>query len=346
MRGLGRFALIAVMMLAPMILAPRAGMAKQPIVMALSGWGYTYLPQMIAVELGYFDEEGIEPELISTGGGSKALAALAADQAQIYIGPPSSALRARAKGVDTYIVGADIAQYALDLIVTKQWAAAKGVTPASPYEDKVKALRGMKLAITSPGSGTDQLARYLAKQAGLDPDKDLTLTPLGTQDAAVAAFSLGRIDGMVWGQPAGQIATSSMDGVMLLDASHGQVKGLEGFLYMGVIVRESWAEKNPDLAMRCLRAMQRGLDALHSDALTTRARDAVHAKYQNKIDKAEYDALWESMRGAFPTSIEIDAGMMRRIGEFLAEFERQPVPAATLDAAWSNRYAEAARKPR
>jgi NitT/TauT family transport system substrate-binding protein len=323
---------------------PTAALAKDHLTIAISGSGYTFLPPMIAIVLGYLDDEGIEPELMSMGGGAKALAAMAAGAAQVYVGAPSSALRARERGIDTIVIGADISEYALDLVVTDVWAKKKNVTAMSPYADKLAALRGATVAITSPGSATDQIMQYLAKQAGLSVDKDLTLTPLGDQNPALAAFSLNRVDGLIFAQPAGRVATHNMNGVMLFDGSHGGIKGLEGFLYMGLIVRQSWAEKNPELAVRFLRAVQRGLDALHDDVLTLKARDLVHARYEPKVDKAEYDDLWQSMRGAFPVSVALDERMIRRNANFLAEFDRKPVAAETLRDGWTNSYAEQALK--
>ena len=50
----------------------------------------------------------------------------------------------------------------------------------------------MTLGVSSVGGGADQLLRFLAKQAKLDPDRDMTISALGSGDAMIAALSRGR----------------------------------------------------------------------------------------------------------------------------------------------------------
>ena len=106
---------------------------------------------------------------------------------------PSSALHAREHGAPVTVFGAVMTQYSSNIAVRRDWAKKFGVTENSPYKDKLKALKGITIGITSAGSGTDQLVRFLAKQAGLRPDRDMTITALGSGQAMLAAFSQNRI---------------------------------------------------------------------------------------------------------------------------------------------------------
>ena len=54
--------------------------------------------------------------------------------------------------------------------MSSAWAKKNNITSSSPYEEKLKALKGMTLAVSSIGGGASQLVTFLAKQAKLDLD--------------------------------------------------------------------------------------------------------------------------------------------------------------------------------
>src|SRR6185295_6527753 len=102
---------------------------------------------------------------------------------------PSSAFRARAQGSDVMMIAPAVAQYTDNVTMSAAWAKQHNLTPASTYEEKLKALKGMTLAVSSVGGGADQLVRFLAKEARLDPDRDMTISALGSGEAMLAALS-------------------------------------------------------------------------------------------------------------------------------------------------------------
>ena len=65
-----------------------------------------------------------------------------------------------------------------------------GLSRELPLMDRFAALKGLNIGITQPGAVTDVIARYYLKQAGLDPDRDAPLVPVG--GAAALAAGTGR----------------------------------------------------------------------------------------------------------------------------------------------------------
>jgi NitT/TauT family transport system substrate-binding protein len=240
--------------------------------------------------------------------------------------------------VDIVTVGAAITQYASNVVVSKKWVERTGVTSTSSYEQKLKALKGSTFGVSTPGSGTDQIIRYLARRAGLNPDRDMTIATMGTGAAMLPALARDQIEGFSFSPPNPDLAISQFGATMLFEFSRGQVKELDGFLYQGVLVREGWAQKNADLTVRFLRAIQRGLNAIHDDQNHTKVRDAIWAKYFKQTDKALYDQIWVNMRPAYPKSVEVNEAQVKRIGEFLADLN-EPISAAVLKSGWNNEYA-------
>ena len=78
--------------------------AKDKITVVMSSFDLLFWPTLAAKELGYFDAENIDPDIVRTGGGAKSLAAVAGGDAHFNIGAPASAFRARAKGSDVMMI--------------------------------------------------------------------------------------------------------------------------------------------------------------------------------------------------------------------------------------------------
>ena len=313
--------------------------AADRVSIVMSSFGFLYLPVLTADQLGYFDKEGIDATITATQGGSKALAAVTGGDADIYVGAPSSALRARDNGAPVMVFGADMIQYASNIAVRGDWAKKHGITEKSSYQDKLKALKGITIGVTSAGSGTDQLVRFLAKEAGLRADRDLTITALGSGQAMIAAFTQNRIQAFTHSAPTAEEAVKNHGGVMLFNFSKGEVKALDGFLYIGMIAREDWLSGHEDLAVRYLRAVQRALDAIHDPNLTVKAMNAVHAKYHNRTEPEFYKYVWNNTAAAFPKTVELNATAIQRVADFSNEFEKKPLKADTVKKAWTNEYA-------
>jgi len=318
---------------------PSIGHAKDKLTVVMSSWDLLFWVTLAAHQLGYFAQEDLELDLISTGGGAKSLAAVAGGDADFNIGAPASAFRARAKGSDVMLISPSIAQYTDNVTMSAEWAKKHGLTEASTYEDKLAALKGMRLAVSSVGGGADQLVRFLAKQAGINPNRDLTITAIAGGENMLAALSRGRIDGFVIPPPTGDAAIMNHGALSMFRTGQGEVKPLDGFVYIGVIARESWLKNNAEVAVRFLRAQQRGMDTVHDPAKTEAARDAVRAKYQPQADKALFDRIWSGAVLSYPKSVELRQEMIDRVADFVNETQPDPLDKDALKTAWSNDYA-------
>jgi NitT/TauT family transport system substrate-binding protein len=308
---------------AAILVSPHTVAAKDKMTIVMSSWGVLYWPTLTAEQLGYFTDEGIETEMIRTGGGTKSLAAVAGGDAQVNVGAPASAFRAHAKGSDVIVIAPSISQYADNLVMTTAWAKKNNLTEASSYQEKLKALRGMTIGVASIGGGSSQLLELLAKEAGLNVQRDLTMTAMSTGENMIAALGQNRIDGFIFPSPVSDDAIKSHGAKMMFHTSAGEVKQLDGFVY--------------------IKAQQRALDAIHDPQLTNKARDLVAAKYAEKTDKAMFDDVWKTAIPSFPKTVEVDRKMMERIVDFVNEFQSgDPLDKAILNTGWTNEYSEKA----
>ena len=323
---------------------PNPAAAADKVRFVQSSWGFLFVPAMVAKEVGHFGEQGIDVEFTTGLGGAEALAATVAGNAEIYVGAPSSSLRAREKGTDAVIFGASITQYASNVVVSKERADSFGVTASSPFEDKLKVLKGGTFGVVGIGSGTHQLLMFLAKKAGLDPQRDMTIVNLTTAESQIASFDRRRTDGFSFSSTTSDVAVKDHNGIMLFHTTKGVVKELDGFLYIGLIAREAWLKEKPDVAKRVLRGVQKALDDLQDPQRSAKARDVIHAKYHAKVEKAFFDQLWADTIPAWPRSIVITPDMAKRVLDFLNEFSTVPYPAELVQTGFNYEIAQAALK--
>jgi NitT/TauT family transport system substrate-binding protein len=285
-----------------------------------SDWGLIFAPAVAALELGYFKDAGIAAEFTVGLGGAEALAAVIGGNAEVNAGAASSALRARQQGTDATVFGASTTRYASNVVISADWAKKMGVTEGSPSPAKLAALKGIRIAVIGLGSGTHQLALYLAKRAGLDPARDMTIVSITNYSALMAALQQGRIDAFVSSSPTSDQAKQELGATLLFQMTLGPIPELDHFLFVSFIARESWLKQNHDTVTKVTKAIDRALVTLHDPKATLTLRDAYHTKYFPKLDKPMFDTVWETMRPAWPTTVTITQDDARKVVTFLNEF--------------------------
>jgi uncharacterized protein len=98
-------------------------------------------------------------------------------------------------------------------------------TTAGKGIESVEDLRGKRVSVGDPGSGTEVIALRVLEAAGLDPDKDIDRSQLGV-DESVNAVRDGSIDAFFWsgGLPTGAVTdlATTDDLVLVPNAEYAQ----------------------------------------------------------------------------------------------------------------------------
>ena len=144
-----------------------------------------YAPQYAAINLGFFEEEGIELELSNAGGADKAMAAVLSGQIDIGFAGPEAAIYVYNEGNEDYPqVFAQMTRRDGSFIVAREpnenfdWSEMKGKT----------ILPGRK------GGVPYMTLCYVLRQKGLEPGKDIILDDSIQFDAMAGAFVGGSGD--------------------------------------------------------------------------------------------------------------------------------------------------------
>ena len=134
---------ITALLLAAMVMAAGlfAGCQKEaatgltPVTLSEVAHSIFYAPQYAAYELGYFEEEGIDLEIVNAFGADKVMTALIAGEADIGFMGSEASIYTYANGEDDYAVNfAQLTQRAGNFLVARepdpdfQWSDLKGKT--------------------------------------------------------------------------------------------------------------------------------------------------------------------------------------------------------------------------
>ncbi|WP_305783074.1 ABC transporter substrate-binding protein [Symbioplanes lichenis] len=256
-----------------------------------------FFPLFVAEEKGLFAAEGLTlGERPRLGTGAKLAAALQSGSIDAGAGVMTDAFNLYKINPDMRIVGALVEQYYVDVI------AGPGITTAADatLAAKVQALRGKKIGITGPGSGTEALLTYLLKQQNLDARTDLTLVNLGADaSASLGALKAGRVDGLSFFQPVGQQVEAQKIGRILISPARGDVPELRGALHGVVFTTQKVLDRKGAAVTAFVRALAAAEQAIHGSP------DAVGAllqKYQTTMDAETVQALVPVLQQEIPDS--------------------------------------------
>lgn len=324
---------------AALFLASGAMAQAQDVRIAYSTGSFAFVPFFATEVLGYFDEAGIEVEVIRAGSGSKTMAAVAGGSADMAVGSSGTILYARKEGLDLQMFATLVNQYSSSIALSKEWAESQGITEDSPVEARLAALKGARIATSGPGGG-DQIIRFLADLAGLDPDRDMTIIHLGNDMGVyIAALQEGRIDGLALSEPTPHLAKREAGAVIAFDLAQGDIQELDGFPYIVVHGRESWLKENPETVKKVYSAFAKTLGTLSDPAGAEDAREKVRSAYYPDVDAELFAEIWQSAVKSVPKTPEITPEQVTRVAEFLNRFEENKIDPADLEGVTTSEYA-------
>lgn len=215
-----------------------------------------YLPLYVAVHEGYFADEGLDVTVVQATGGAHVTAVVSGDAFAVIGGVDSNALANRGNadpivGIVNCVNRANVYLF-----------ARKGLAPASDsMEDMAAFLQGKRIVAGRFGGSPNLLTRYLVKQAGLDPDKDVTLVENADASTVTAMLQHGQGDIGNGGEP--QIMEGVTAGIW--EEPFVKFPDLGDYAYSVIGVKRSTIENDPDTCQRFVRAMQKALKAVQED---------------------------------------------------------------------------------
>lgn len=206
-----------------------------------------YAPMYVAIEEGYFAEEGIDLELVTAFGADKVMTAVLSGEADIGFMGSESSIYTYNEGANDYVVNfAQLTQRAGNFLVAREDMAEFS------WEDLKDAyvLGGRK------GGMPQMVFEYILKENGIDPKTDLKINQSIDFGSTAAAFSEGQGDFTVEFEPHATALEEAGKGYVI--ASLGEDSGYVP--YTAFSAKGSYIEANPEIIQSFTNALQKGMD--------------------------------------------------------------------------------------
>lgn len=250
-----KFRIVALMMLVFILITGLSGCKKEGnlIKVQLNEVAHSmfYAPQYVAIELGYFKDEGLDVELVNGLGADKTMTAVLSGDADIGFMGAEASIYVYNEGAEDYVVNfAQLTQRAGNFLVSKD------VNEDFSWEN----IKG-KTVIGGRAGGMPQMVfEYILKKQGIDPKTDLTIIQNIDFGLTSQAFIAGTGDYTIEFEPSANAIEKEGAGkvVASLGVESGKVP------YTAYSARKSYIEKNPEIIQKFTNAIQKGMDYVQS----------------------------------------------------------------------------------
>ena len=309
------------------------------VTIAQSSNSLAFSPVLLADKRGFFQERGLQTEIVLAGSGSKAAAAVIGGSAQVGSTALADMVGAVEKGQDIRIFGATLVSPGGAVVLKKSVAQKVGVTENTPVEQRVKALKGLKVSISTPGSASDTNLRYVLSAYGMDPERDVSIVNTGSVENALAAFAQGAADGGSLTSPAVEQAILQHDGLSVVNFA--EVPALKGQLSIGLWSSGKWLDANERTAANVMAGVWKAMDYMHQSPKDAGA--VVHKEAWESLDPKVFDLAWQNELAALPpTPAVTPEGLLAQI-EFVGASEKRKV-SVTPEQLGTNKMVEMAKQ--
>ena len=229
-------------------LNPALAQERPKIFLGASSKTLGYSPLWVASKKGFFEQQGLDVQLVLLRGVPMTVQALAAGSLHVGSGGPEPYIEASERGLDLVITGGIINGLTQFIIAGKNYRT---------YED----LRGATIGASSLTGGIVTALREALRLKGLEYPRDYKLIVIaGGSSANLAAMQSGQIAATTVAVPlnfAAEEAGFNMIGRLIDGIPNFQVNALE--------TKRSWAEKNRPVMVRFMKAMVQSLRWLHEN---------------------------------------------------------------------------------
>ena len=211
-----------------------------------------YAPQYVAIEEGYFKDEGLDLALVTGFGADKTMTAVISGEADIgFMGAEASVYAYQEGAPDPVVNFAQLTQRAGNFLVARE------EMPDFKWED----LKDKKVLGGRKGGMPEMVFEYILRKNGLDPQKDLTIDQSIDFGSTAAAFTGDTsADFTVEFEPSATALEKEGAGYVVtsLGVDSGYVP------YTSYSAKTSYMEKNPEIIQKFTNALQKGMEYVQS----------------------------------------------------------------------------------
>ncbi|MBR3613822.1 MAG: ABC transporter substrate-binding protein [Clostridia bacterium] len=204
-----------------------------------------YSPQYVAIEKGFFKENGIEIELITGQGADAVMTSVLSNQVEIGFAGPEASIYVYNEGKEDHTqVFAQLTKRDGSFLVSRN------DTEEFSWQD----LKGKTVIPGRKGGVPYMTLEYVLKKNGLDPQKDVVLDDSIKFDLMAGAFAAGNADYVTLFEPTASM--TELQGAGYVVASVGEESG--EIPYTAYFAKQSFIKENEDVIQGFTNAIYEG----------------------------------------------------------------------------------------
>ncbi len=275
--------------------------APQKIVFAFAGVNERYGCLFVAKDQHFFDEQGLDLQIVQMRSGPIAISAMAAGEAHFYTASATGAtIGAMAGGFDLVFIGGLINKLEGEFVV-----APRIKSPAD--------LKGKILGVQSIGGGIWMYTLLALDNWGLEAERDkIQLRVIGDQAVLVQALATGVIDGAFLGSTFGKML--ERQGYRILPRAD------VAYQSTGILARRSLLDKSPDLVEKTLRALAKAIAFIQEPDNKPMVMRSL-AKWLRLARPEDAEAGYETIKGGYDRRLVPTKEGLRNALRILTKFD-------------------------
>lgn len=201
-----------------------------------------YTPQYVALEKGFFEDEGLEVDLQTAWGGDKAMTSLLSDHADIALVGSETSI---------YVYGQDASDLVINFAQLTQTDGTFLVSKKEHDNFSWEDLKDSKFLGQREGGMPQMVGEYVIKQHGMDPHEDLELDQHIDFANIPSAFASGDYEYVQLFEPTASMLEEEGKGHVI--ASFGEESG--AIPYTVFMAKDSYIENNEEVVTSFTKAI-------------------------------------------------------------------------------------------
>ncbi len=274
------------------------GLAAETTRVAYPSAAVNFVPLWVAKEAGFLKKENLPIELVSIRSSPIAMTALLSGEVDVVVGGANPGIAIQLQGYkDITLFGGLINTFLFSIC-------------AQPGIEDVSQLKGKRLGVTRFGGSNDFAGRNYLRQRGLDPNKDVTLIQVGSQEDILRALLSKNLDAAVLGYPAVFIAKKN--GLReLADLTRSELR----YQLNAFVAKKSFLAEKQSLVTRFFKVLA---ESIHF--LKTRPKEGMEImrRYARIDDPEILKAAYDLHVGLFPRMPELHPEDLKLVIEEIA----------------------------
>jgi ABC-type nitrate/sulfonate/bicarbonate transport system substrate-binding protein len=278
------------------------------------GNSVAFFPLYVADKMGYFKAANLDVTTTQFQTGTLVGTAVTSNSIDIGASVITDVFALLKANRPVKLVGSLVNGYYVDIIASNQFLEATKTSRASKLADKVAALKGKKIGITGPGSGTQALVDYLFISSGLDPTRDAELVNVGASQASIIqTLKTGRIDAVSFAWPLTMIAEAAGVGKGYIEPAEGDVPAMREQIQGVIYAKPDLIAKRGDAVVAFVHAIGKAEAYLRRNQAAART---LLKQYDSALDDEAIGALLAAYLPVLPQQPDIAANNYEKALDF------------------------------